>query len=113
VVAGRRYGYRLAGAEAVAWVQVPVGVPRLSLAISPNPARGDLLLSLGVDRTAPITITLLDIQGRALRSRVLDGLAPGVHLVNVTPSQHLRPGLYFVRLDRGGDVITRRVTLLE
>jgi len=113
VVPGRRYGYRLAGAEAVAWVQVPVGVPRLSLAIAPNPARGDLVLALGIDRTERLTLTLLDVQGRALRSQVLDGLAPGVHLVNVTPSEHLRPGLYFVRLQRGADLITRRVTLLE
>ena len=113
VVPGRRYGYRLAGAEAVAWVQVPVGVPRLSLAIAPNPARGDLLLALGVDRTERLTLTLLDVQGRALRSQVLDGLAPGAHLVNLTPSEHLRPGLYFVRLERGADLITRRVTLLE
>ena len=113
VAPGKRYGYRLVGAEAAAYVQIPVGPPRLALAIAPNPARGDLLLALGVDRAAPISITLLDIQGRALRTQVLDGLAPGVHLVNVTPSRHLRPGLYFVRLERGADVITRRVTLLE
>ena len=113
IVPGARYGYRLAGSTAAAWVQVPAGAPRLSLAIAPNPARGDLLLALGVDRTAPITITLLDVQGRAVRRRVLDGLAPGVHVVNLTPSEHVRPGLYFVRLERGSDEITRRVTLLQ
>jgi len=113
VVPGKRYGYRLASASAVAWVQIPIGTPRLSLAIAPNPARGDLLLAIGVDRTAPIRLTLLDVQGRAVRTRVLDGLAPGVHVVSVTPAEHVRPGLYFVRLERGADVITRRVTLLQ
>jgi hypothetical protein len=81
VVPGRRYGYRLAGDTAVAWVQVPVGAPTLSLAIAPNPAHDDLVISLGVDRVSQIRLTLLDVQGRAISTRVLDGLTPGVHRV--------------------------------
>src|SRR5262249_36519240 len=50
VVPGKRYGYRLSGDQAVAWVQVPVGAPALSLAIAPNPAHGDVLIALGVER---------------------------------------------------------------
>jgi hypothetical protein len=33
--------------------------------------------------------------------------------VSVVKSGRVRPGLYFVRLERGSDVITRRVTLLQ
>jgi hypothetical protein len=113
VVPGRRYGYRLAGAAAVAWVQVPVGVPQLALALAPNPARGDVVVALGVDRTAPIEVRLLDLQGRVMSSRRLDAPTPGVHVVSLVTSGRVPPGLYFVRLERGSDVITRRVTLLQ
>jgi hypothetical protein len=113
IVPGKRYGYRLAGAEAVAWVQIPIGPPRLSLAIAPNPARGDLVVALGVDRRAPITLALIDLQGRVMTTRRLDAPTPGVHVVSVVNSGRVRPGLYFVRLERGSDVITRRVTLLQ
>jgi len=113
VVPGKRYGYRLAGAAAVAWVQVPVGVPQLALALAPNPARGDVVVALGVDRTAPIALRLLDLQGRVMSSRRLDAPTPGVHVVSLVTSGRVPPGLYFVRLERGSDVITRRVTLLQ
>jgi hypothetical protein len=113
VAPGKRYGYRLAGAEAVAWVQIPVGIPRLALAIAPNPARGDVTLALGVDRTAPIELSLLDLQGRVMSSRRLDSPAPGALVVNFSTLGRVPPGLYFVRLVRERDVITRRVTLLE
>jgi hypothetical protein len=113
VVPGKRYGYRLAGAEAVAWVQVPVGPPQLALAIAPNPARGELVLALRVDRSAPITLSLLDLQGRVVTSRRLETPVPGVQYVSLVPSGRVPPGLYFVRLERERDVITKRVTLIE
>jgi hypothetical protein len=113
VTPGKRYGYRLAGGEAAAWVQIPVGAPRLALAIAPNPARGDLVLALGVDRSAPIELSLLDLQGRIVTSRRLDAPPPGVNVVSLFTAGRVAPGLYFVRLVRERDVITKRVTLLE
>src|SRR5262249_28780815 len=116
VTPGHRYGYRLAGATAEVWVQVPVGLPPLSLAIAPNPAHGAVRVSLGVDRTAPIELALLDVQGRVLHHQVLGAPAPGEHVFDLgSPGSPggPPPGLYFVRLERGGEVITRRVTLLR
>jgi hypothetical protein len=113
VVPGRRYGYRLVGAESAAYVQIPVGPPRLALAIAPNPAHGDVVVALGVDRTSPITLSLMDLQGRVMSARRLDSPLPGVHVMSLVTSGRARPGLYFVRLERGSDVITRPVTLLQ
>jgi len=113
VVPGKRYGYRLAGGHGEAWVQVPVGPPQLALAIAPNPARGDLVLALRVDRTAPITLSLIDLQGRVVTSRRLESPVPGVQYVSLVTSGRVAPGLYFVRLERERDVITKRVTLIE
>jgi hypothetical protein len=112
VTPGHRYGYRLAGSESAAWVQIPIAVARLSLAIAPNPVRGDVTVALGVEREGPITLELLDLQGRVRSVRRLEAPAPGAHVVNLLTSGHLAPGLYFVRLRRAGDEITRRVTLL-
>jgi len=113
VVPGKRYGYRLVGAEAAAYVQIPVGPPRLALAIAPNPAHGDVVVALGVDRTSPITLKLIDLQGRVVSARRFEAPLPGVHVVSLVTSGRVPPGLYFVRLERGGDVITRRVSLLQ
>jgi len=113
VTPGGRYGYRLAGSTAPVWVQVPAGAPGLSLAIASNPARGDVRLALSVDRTAPLELSLVDVQGRVVQRRVVDGLAPGAHVFDLDTSAHTPPGLYFVRLVRGSDVMTRRVILLR
>jgi hypothetical protein len=112
IVPGHRYGYRLAGSAAVAWVEIPVTVPHLALAIAPNPARGQVTVALGVDRSAPIDLALVDLQGRIVAEHRLGSPTLGVHVVNLLAPGRLAPGLYFVRLTRGSDVITRRVTLL-
>jgi hypothetical protein len=48
-----------------------------------------------------------------MSSRRLDPPEPGALVVNLATSGRVPPGLYFVRLVRERDVITRRVTLLE
>jgi len=111
----RTYTYRALGSESIARVQVAAApVPAtLALGFAPNPARGELLAVIGVERQAPITLSLYDVQGRVVGRRHFDALSPGEHVVNLSPGLRPRAGLYFVRLEREGASLIRRVTLLE
>ena len=112
VAPGRTYGYRLSGSPSEVWLRVPAANAALALSVSPDPTPRDILASLTVDRVAPMTLSLYDVQGRLMSSRRLDALEPGQHVINLSVAERVRPGLYFVRLVRGSDTLTRRITLL-
>jgi hypothetical protein len=120
VVAGRRYGYRLAirdgGGEALTgevWVDVPSG-PRLELrGFVPNPARSEASLNFSLPDAAPARIEVLDVAARRVFEREVGSLGPGLHVVPLSRAA-LSPGLYIVRLVHGGrHEITRRAVLLR
>jgi hypothetical protein len=115
VAPGRTYGYRLSGSPTEVWLRVPAANAAnvaLALSVSPDPTPRDILASLTVDRAAPMTLSLYDVQGRVVSSRRFDALAPGQHVINLSVAERVRPGLYFVRLVRGSDTLTRRITIL-
>jgi hypothetical protein len=112
VVAGRTYGYRLSASTSEVWLHVPAAAAPLALSVSPDPSPRDILASLTVDRVAPLSLTLYDIQGRVVSSQRYDALAPGQHVLNLTAAVKVRPGLYFVRLVRGSESLTRRITII-
>jgi hypothetical protein len=82
------------------------------LSVSPDPSPRDILASLTVDRVAPLSLTLYDIQGRVVSTQRYNALAPGQHVLNLSAAGRVRPGLYFVRLVRGSDSLTRRITII-
>jgi subtilisin family serine protease len=112
VVAGRTYGYRLSASTSEVWLRVPTADAALALSVSPDPSPRDILASLTVDRVAPLSLTLYDIQGRVVSTQRYNALAPGQHVLNLSAAGRVRPGLYFVRLVRGSDSLTRRITII-
>ena len=108
VTPGARYGYRI-GLEwspaAIVGGEVWVVVPRFGFALAgirPNPARDDatrvafVLAGAGAAR-----LQVLDIAGRIVRARALDGLGPGPHEIALDAGPRLAPGVYLVRLTEG------------
>jgi hypothetical protein len=100
----------------------PVGVespPRATakLAIRPNPfnPRTELVLELG--RTSVVRLEVYDLRGRLI-CRLVDGaFNAGTHTVTWDGTDtHGRPvpsGRYFARLEAGGEVVTRSMTLVR
>ena len=113
VTPGSRYGYRLAGSNAAVFLDIPAAVAGLSFALRPNPSSEGLLAAVTLDRDAPVTIRVHDLQGRLVASQTWTGLGPGLHVLNVMPRGKVTAGLYFVRLEREGEKLDRRVTILE
>jgi hypothetical protein len=116
---GDRYAYRLTWLEdatqrtsSEVWVDVP-GMPFALRGARPNPAssRDGVFISLVLPDATPATLELLDVAGRQLARRQVEGV--GEHpRVNVSTGQALEPGIYLVRLTQGGRSLTRRVTVV-
>ncbi|OGF09258.1 MAG: hypothetical protein A2W00_07335 [Candidatus Eisenbacteria bacterium RBG_16_71_46] len=119
VLAGQRYGYRLALREAAGetlagetWVEVPRWALSL-LAVRPNPSRVDnLAVDLVLPGFGPARVELVDVGGRRVAAREVGWLGPGPHAVSLGAARRLSPGIYFVRLIRSGEVRSARATVL-
>ena len=115
------------GNESPATSLMPLGTTDVSdagralalAAPAPNPlrARATSQLTFTLPSAQRVTLTIFDAAGRPVRT-LADGLqSAGVHTIPFdglgTNGSHLAAGLYFVRLDAGGQRLTRRLALLD
>jgi hypothetical protein len=115
---GERYAYRVTastGATArttdAVWVDVP-GL-RFALARAANPAARGLSVDLSLPDGGPARLDVLDIAGRRVISRAVGELGAGDHSVVLAAPGALTPGMYVLRLTRGGDVRVARVAVIR
>jgi hypothetical protein len=116
VAPGVRYGYRIGvmndGAEvfsAEAWVDVPAAVLALERVAVGDGHRASVTFTL--PRAGPTSLEVLDISGRRVGGRELEGLGAGAHTTEVEGPR--ASGVYFVRLRQGTATVTRRVALVR
>jgi hypothetical protein len=82
--------------------------------VRPNPAFGGrMLVHFALPDGAPATLELLDVAGRRVRERAVGSLGAGRHVVDLSGSQRLTPGLYFLRLTQGTSQRVARATLMD
>jgi hypothetical protein len=120
VAPGARYGYRLGlmdqGREVFAgetWVDVPLR-PAFALAgVRPNPAGGDLTVSLSLPDASPARLEAFDLAGRRIVARDVGSLGGGSHVVRLAEARALAPGFYLLRLTRGDRALTTRVAIVR
>jgi hypothetical protein len=91
----------------------PVAPPRLVLRVEgPNPVRDQVALTMEIPAARRIRLAVLDLQGRTVVT-LLDELRPaGVSTSRFSIARtgvRLRAGLYFMRLDAGGERATTRI----
>jgi hypothetical protein len=119
VVAGHRYGYRLAYPDAgggvstggEAWVEVPAA--RLALeGFRPNPAGLDPVAWLTLPDAAAARLEVLDVSGRRVFTREVGSLGAGRHALSLGAAG-LRSGVYVIRLSRGGRTLTARAAVVR
>ena len=115
VVPGRRYGYALGlpgGSQrfAMTWVTIPPAPAFALRGLQPNPAGRQVAVAFTLPDAAPASLQLIDVSGRRVVDRRLEGMGAGPHVVILTEGPRLPPGLYFVRLAHGGrSLVTRGV----
>lgn len=82
--------------------------------IHPNPSRGGALsIRFSLAHKASVTVELMDLAGRRLAARALGTLGPGRHTSDLAPADRVPAGLYFVRLQAGGQSRSVRAAILE
>ena len=91
--------------EAIAW--------RLGLeGAVPNPARGALRVAFTLASGERAVLEVVDVAGRWVARREVGSLGPGRHVVELG-SPGLKAGLYFLRLEQGGQVLRSRVVVMR
>lgn len=108
---------RLAG-----WDGTPGGVaagpgiggtgPRLSVSVSPNPARRRATVAYSIPEAAAVEVSLYDAAGKKVRTLIDSRQEAGTHTAALDVGK-LPGGVYFCRLRAGGDVRTGRLTLVK
>lgn len=117
---GHDYTYRVSVADGASmWHSDPVLVAdpsslRLALlGARPSPAVGMILLTFSLPGTGPAWLEVFDIGGRRCLSRDVGSFGPGKHSISLEGTSSWRPGVYYARLERGGDTRTTRLVLLR
>ncbi len=79
----------------------------------PNPFTDATRIAFGLPRTGDVRLEIFDVQGRRVRSLVNGHLAAGLHDLTWDGRNSGRApvpgGIYFYRLDQGGQTIVRRM----
>ena len=96
----------------IAGVGPPPPAPALAFSVV-NPARhGGLALHLTLSEDAEVSIALVDVTGRTMLSRV-EHRPSGTQEIVLQTTGAIRPGVYFVHVQAGGQTATRRVAVIE
>ncbi|MDD5087944.1 MAG: FG-GAP-like repeat-containing protein [bacterium] len=78
----------------------------------PNPFNGSTAISLRLPRATEVTADLFDVSGRHVRSLLQGTLPAGTHAIPFA-ADGLGSGVYFVRLQAGGEPFVRKVMLVR
>ena len=96
----------------------PAAIAGSRLTVAPNPFNPRTVVSFELNQASEVTLDVLDARGRRLR-RLL-GAAPyaaGVHEVvydgRDNAGRELSTGVYLLRLQVAGEVVTRKLTLVR
>ncbi len=114
VVAGERYGYRVAWGVVVAgevWLDIPNAFELALRGVSPNPSTGAMTVSFSLPVQGRASVDLCDVLGRIVEHRA-EEFAAGVHVVALAP-QAIAPGVYWVRMGFEGRRMQKRVVVVR
>ncbi|MEM7786479.1 MAG: zinc-dependent metalloprotease family protein [Bacteroidota bacterium] len=78
----------------------------------PNPTRGAATVPFGLAEAGAARLTLVDLLGREV-AVLSEGELPAGDAQAALPTAGLAPGLYVVRLEAGGRVLTRRAVVVR
>jgi hypothetical protein len=95
----------------------PPPPPSLAFALErprPNPSNGPLSIAFSLPDDAPALLTLVDMAGREAFRLEVGPMGAGAHVLPIGDfTSGLRSGRYVIRLERGGKVLTERVSLIR
>jgi glutaminyl-peptide cyclotransferase len=85
---------------------------RIGLELSPSPCRGTLMLRMELPGAGPVSVQLLDLQGR-LERILMEGRWPAGTRVTTLRIERMPPGVHLLRVVTPRSVETRKVMALR
>ncbi len=83
----------------------------------PNPFNPTTSIRFTVEKEGPVELAVYDVSGRKIRTLVRDTRGPGDHVVTWDGTDQsgsrVPSGMYFYKLNSGGDSSTRKMTLVK
>ena len=109
-------GESFEGRDSIRAIQPP-NAP-LSASVAPNPLNPEGILSFHTSKAGRAKVTLLDIQGRAVRMLLdVPTLPTGLHVVPIDGrnegGESLASGVYFFRVEANDEIATGRIAVLK
>ena len=84
----------------------------IQVSVIPNPFHTSAKVSIDAPKDIPLNVTLFDELGRKV-SELANGSGMQSHSEYTLTSQTLSTGFYYLRVQSGGEVVTRKVQLLK
>jgi hypothetical protein len=88
-----------------------------ALRAHPNPFNPSTTISYSIPAAGRVTLAIFDIRGRPIRTLVNESRPAGEHAAfwdaRAGSGQRVASGVYFVRLESNGGILTRKIVLLE
>jgi len=78
----------------------------------PNPFNSTTTIRYGLGKPAPTRLALYDLSGQEVRTLYEGYRQAGIYTSNMNAND-LTSGLYFVRLEASGEVVTQKVMLIR
>jgi hypothetical protein len=105
------------GTDSFSWIEFVHASPLMPLEFAlsapyPNPFNGVTVLRYSLSKSGKITLRVFDIAGRAATTLVDGEREAGVHQTT-WKSGDASSGLYFARLEAGGEVKTQKMMLIK
>ena len=86
------------------------GVNDISLSVYPNPANGVINVTFLRSDNEPLSVSLVDMLGRVIKTTTLDQLSEGASTVTLDVAS-VCPGMYIVKFQTAQDIFTRPVVV--
>jgi hypothetical protein len=80
--------------------------------VYPNPVSDQLNLSYFLNKDSNVTIKIMDVLGNEITTLFTERLLAGDQANSFNIASRLNSGFYFIRVSVGGEVITKRISVL-
>jgi len=82
------------------------------LSVNPNPFRGNCAIEINSAKAGPAKLSVYNLRGQLVETLHQELLTSGSHSIQWDASAQ-PSGVYFLRLEQGKEIITRKVLLLN
>ena len=84
----------------------------LDLSVSPNPARTYSEIRMNFPTDGPATLRVYDLEGRGVATLLSKGVESGSDVIRLDAT-NFAAGIYMLRLEQGGSIVTRAITVVK